>query len=149
MRAPYQVLVFLFRRTGQHIEYALLRRADGGGWQGVAGGGEGAEAPLAAARRELWEEAGIADAPLRALSSCATIPVADVAGFLWGPRTLVIPEHCFAVEVAPDAALTLSHEHDECGWFEYERCVELLRWDSNRSALWELRHRINHDLWEP
>jgi dATP pyrophosphohydrolase len=61
----------------------------------------------------------------------------------------MIQEHCFAVEVTPGAALTLSREHDECGWFEYARCVELLRWDGNRSALWELHHRINHDLWEP
>jgi 8-oxo-dGTP pyrophosphatase MutT (NUDIX family) len=82
MRAPYQVLVLIFRRTGQNIEYALLRRADGGGWQGVAEGSEDAEAPLAAARRELWEEAGIADA-LRAVVVCDD-PGGGCSGLLVG-----------------------------------------------------------------
>lgn len=38
-RVPFQVLVYLYRRTAE-AEFALFRRADGGWWQGIAGGGE-------------------------------------------------------------------------------------------------------------
>ncbi|MDX9955097.1 MAG: NUDIX domain-containing protein, partial [Anaerolineae bacterium] len=59
-RAPFQVLVYPYRRKldGQ-IEIALLKRADAGYWQGIAGGGEDPESPLEAARRETYEESGI------------------------------------------------------------------------------------------
>ena len=40
-RAPFQVLVLLFRRTEDGgVEYGVLCRSDDGNWQGVAGGGE-------------------------------------------------------------------------------------------------------------
>jgi dihydroneopterin triphosphate diphosphatase len=34
---PFQVIVFPFRVTAAGPEYAILRRADDGCWQGVAG----------------------------------------------------------------------------------------------------------------
>ena len=59
-RAPFQVLVYPYRRVDDGaFEYALLRRSDAGYWQAVAGGGEDDETPLEAARREAYEEAGI------------------------------------------------------------------------------------------
>jgi len=46
-RAPFQVLVYPYRKRNEnHREYALLRRADDGTWQGVAGGGEVGEKPI-------------------------------------------------------------------------------------------------------
>ena len=38
-RAPFQILVFPYRRRGDKFEFALFRRADDGYWQGIAGGG--------------------------------------------------------------------------------------------------------------
>ena len=59
-RAPFQVLVFPYRKNLQNqFEFALLLRADEGFWQGIAGGGEDDETPLEAARRETFEETGI------------------------------------------------------------------------------------------
>ena len=56
-RAPFQVLVLPFRRTGGGgVEFAVLRRRDLGLWQGVAGGGEDGEAPGQAAVREASED---------------------------------------------------------------------------------------------
>ena len=77
-----------------------------------------------------------------ALDSVATIPVEGVVGFLlWGEDVLVIPEHCFGVEIK-DQTLRLSHEHSEFRWVDYDSAVNLLRYDSNRNALWELNLRL-------
>ncbi|MFT9222092.1 hypothetical protein [Gluconobacter oxydans] len=57
-RAPCQVLVLPFRKTGSDTEYALFRRSDSGDWQAITGGGDGGETPLLA---------------------CATIPASDFA----------------------------------------------------------------------
>ncbi len=59
MRAPFQVLVIPFRRTGTVPEFAVLKRSDASYWQFVAGGGENDETPAQAATRETEEEIGI------------------------------------------------------------------------------------------
>ncbi|WP_327420465.1 NUDIX domain-containing protein [Streptomyces sp. NBC_01230] len=96
-------------------------RSDGAHWQGVVGGGEAGESPLQAARREAAEEAGLGgDFEFIELDARATIPVVRVTGeFTGGPDLLVIPEFTFGVRVdTPE--LTLSHEHIEYGWFEFD-----------------------------
>ena len=144
-RAPFQVLVFPYRLVPDRaILYAVFQRgpATGGYWQGLAGGGEAGETPLAAARREACEEAGIAPSnAYLALDSCATIPVVNIAGFLWGAETLVIPEYCFGVQVTDDRCC-LSAEHTRFAWLPYREARGRLRWDSNKNALWELDHRL-------
>jgi len=135
-------LVFPFRRVVGGIEYAVVHRSDDDWWQGIAGGGENDEKPLDAAKREAWEEAGIpSDLPFLKLDSMATIPVTAFSGFSWDTDVLVIPEYSFGVEVV-DRALTLSGEHDEVRWLPYSEASSLLRWDSNKNALWELNHRL-------
>ena len=145
-RAPFQVLVFPYRMTRDCvIEYAVFRRADatGGYWQAIAGGGEDEETPVEAAKREAWEEAGIdREAVLTPLDSSATVPVTAFGGFRWGPDVFVIPERCFAVDVTGHA-LTLSEEHDDMQWVSYEVAENLLHWDSNKNALWELNARLS------
>jgi dATP pyrophosphohydrolase len=143
MRAPFQVLVIPFRRRETGVKFAVLRRSDAGWWQFVAGGGEGEESPAEAAMRETREEIG-AHAPdrLMMLDSKATVPKdCFAAAASWGPDVYVIPEHCFAVDVG-DRALALSSEHTELRWTSYEKATALLKWDSNRTALWELNERL-------
>jgi len=146
-RAAFQVVVFPYRRDGDGFVFALLRREDGGYWQGVAGGGEGREAPLEAARRETFEEAGLPpDSEFIALDARATVPVVAVTGeFTWGPDVLVIPEYAFGVRAA-GAELSMSHEHTEYGWFTLDEACEAVQWDFNRTALWELDHRLRHGV---
>lgn len=141
MREPFQILVIPFRRTAEGPQFAVLKRKDADCWQFVAGGGESGESPVQAAQRETSEEVGIT-ADLIALDSIATIPKhLFAAAQSWGADVYVIPEHCFAVN-AGDAALTLSAEHTELQWASYERARDLLNWDSNRNALWELNERL-------
>ncbi len=142
-RAPFQVLVLPFVVDPDGTpQYAVFRREDEGWWQGIAGGGEDGETPLDGARREAREEAGIAsDARFITLAARASVPVTQVAGFLWGDDILVIPEYAFGAEMrARD--IRLSSEHSEVKWVDYESARQLLRWDSNRTALWELNERI-------
>ena len=38
--------------------------------------------------------------------------------------------------------LNLSHEHTEYDWVDYETAIKRLRYDSNKTALWELDNKI-------
>lgn len=142
-RAPYQILVYPYRKTGHgQIEYALLKRADEGWWQGIAGGGEDLEQPLDAARRETFEETGIP--PTSKFIQLDTIDSVPVTGFrdsyLWGDDVYVIPQYCFGVE-AQEIQIKISREHTEYKWFSYEEAHELIKYDGNKTALWELDKR--------
>lgn len=143
MRAPFQILVIPFRHTAVGPEYAVLKRNDAGWWQFVAGGGENDESPRQAAERETEEEIGIvAHGSLVELDSMATVPTnCFAAADSWGQAVYVIPEHCFAVDVS-NGAPALSGEHTQLRWVPYDEASSLLKWDSNRNALWELNERL-------
>ncbi len=144
-RAPFQVLVFPYHlRPDGIVIYAVFRRSDthGGYWQGIAGGGEDDELPIAAAQREAEEEAGIPrNAHFMQLDTCCSIPVEHFAARQWPADVFVIPEYAFGVEAAPDA-VRLSPEHVEHRWLPYRVAADLMQYDSNRTALWELEQRV-------
>ena len=76
----------------------------------------------------------------------ATIPACvfeDVASC--GDDVLVIPEHCFAVNVN-DAELVLSSEHEELRWATVDQARDLRTWDSNKTALWKLCERLKREI---
>ncbi|MBC8072756.1 MAG: NUDIX pyrophosphatase [Deltaproteobacteria bacterium] len=141
-RAPFNVLVIPFCRSERGYRFAVLHRSDAEMWQFVAGGGEADETPAEAARREASEEAGIVDATRwTALESTASIPRSAFPGAPWPDTLEVIPEHCFAVELELET-LALSHEHDRHEWLDYAAAYARLTWDSNGTALAELRERL-------
>jgi dihydroneopterin triphosphate diphosphatase len=141
MRAPFQVLVIPWRRRGAMLEVAVLHRSDYDVWQFVSGGGEEGETPLEAARREGLEEAAIpTSAAYLALDATASLPACWFAAWPdWPARVLVVPEHAFAVEVAD---IVRSDEHRDLRWCSVDEAMPLLRFDSNRHALWELHERL-------
>ena len=144
-RAPFQVLVIPFRRCDDGTEYALLRRSDTGYWQWIAGGGEVGETVLESARREAYEEAGVPrSSPLCRLRATFSVPTSYFAARDRWPRDLyVIPEYCFAVDVR-GTTISLSLEHTEFRWLDFESASKMLHWQTNRVALWELSQRIAH-----
>jgi dATP pyrophosphohydrolase len=146
VRAPFQVVVLPFRVSPGARRYAVFRRSDDGAWQWIAGGGEDSETPLQAARREAVEEAGVpADTPFYPLRTVDSVPVADFAArTVWPPDTYVIPQHYFACD---GATLTpaLSAEHTEWRWVDHDAAMALLRYDGNRTALYELAERLARD----
>ena len=143
-RAPFQVLVLPFRKSMSKIQFAVFKRSDNKDWQGIAGGGENNETPLEAAKRESLEEASLPiQLPIIKLDTISTIPVTCFTGsFLWGDNVYVIPEYCFGIDVQ-EHSIYLSNEHIEYIWTDYNSAESILRFDSNKTALWELNQRIN------
>jgi len=98
---------------------------------------------LQAAQREALEEAGIpAGSVFLPLDSVASVPVTCFpASILWGDHLYIIPEYAFGVD-ATGARIVVSNEHREFRWLTYSQAERLLKYDSNRVALWELNQRI-------
>ena len=143
-RAPFQVLVYPYRKMGDDFEYALLKRSDEGFWQGVAGGGENKETPIEAARREAHEETGIAEtATFQPLDTVCPNPVTAFRdSYLWGDNVYVIPQYFFGVSVEAEQ-IALSHEHTAFQWLKYEEAYSLLKYDGDKLALWELDRKLH------
>ena len=143
-RAPFQVLVYPYRKnSNEQIEYALMKRSNEGFWQGIAGGGEDNEKPLEAAKRETYEESGI---PTRSefiqLDTIEPVPVIEFKNsHLWGDNVYVIPQYCFGV-TSQEIQIVISHEHTEYKWLSYEEAYQLIKFDGNKTALWELDKRL-------
>jgi dATP pyrophosphohydrolase len=142
-RATFNAAVFPYRKTKEGvIEYALLKRADAGFWQGVTGGGENNETPLETARRETFEETGIsADSDFIRLDTTVSVPVTYFAVSHWPKNIYVIPMYMFGVS-ADNQEITLSHEHTEHRWMKYEQAYEMIKFDANKTALWELDRKL-------
>ena len=144
MRAPFQILVYLYRvNKADDLEYAVFQRADAGFWQGIAGGGEDDETPLETAMRETEEETGMSlSAGWIRLQTISSVPVTEFSGRDHWPVDLhVVPVHCFGV-AGEDAVVTLSHEHTQMQWLSLKEAQERVKFDVDRVALWELDQRL-------
>ncbi len=144
MRTPYQVLVIPFIKGGEKYYYAIFKRKDLDIWQFIAGGGERSERPVETAKREAEEEAGINGKSryIRLASVCA-IPAVNIHGLEWGQEIIMIPELAFGVELF-SKKLKITSEHTRYLWLNYEDARKKLKYDSNKSALWELDHRLKN-----
>lgn len=144
-RAKYQVLVLPYKRQEDGIFYCVFQRSDSDVWQFIAGGGEEEDAsPLISAKREAYEEAHVPqDARYDALETTCSISAEHFknARLIWGESCLVIPEYCFAVEIV-DETIQISHEHTSFEWVDYQTALQRLKFDSNKTALWELDQKI-------
>ena len=142
-RQPFQVIVFAFRlKAGGEAEFLIGRRSESGFWQAISGGGKDQETVLAAAKRELAEEAGLYGSEWTRLDSTCMLPKTMFLGHeLWAAIPYVIPEYAFGVCV--DRQPRISEEHSELRWCDYAEAYSLLTFDSNKIALWELNLRIN------
>jgi len=144
MRAPFQVLILPFVKKGGVYYYAIFKRKDLNIWQFIAGGGEGDETPLEAAKREVHEEI-LFDKNLRfiRLASLTTIPAENIHGLIWGKEIIMIPEFAFGVEL-PSKKIKLGNEHTKYLWVSCKEAIKKLKYDSNKSAIWELDYRLKN-----
>jgi len=144
MRTPFQVLIFPYIKERGEYYYAIFRRKDMNIWQGIAGGGEEKERPIGAAKREANEEALIdKKSKYIRLTALTTIPATNIHGLIWGKGIIMVPEFSFGVEV-PSRKLKLSDEHTQCIWLNCKNALKRLKYDSNKSALWELDFRLKN-----
>lgn len=133
MRAPFQILAIPYRIVDGTPIYCVFHRADHDQWQFIAGGGEDNETPLAAAKRETFEEGGVHSTQWLGLKSLSYIPVTIISVMRrkhWDSSTYVIPEYTFGFECQDD--VRLSPEHTDCVWLTYDEANQKLKWDSNR-----------------
>ena len=147
-RAKYNVLVIPYTIQNNIIKYAIFHRSDMQVWQFIAGGGEDGETPIQSAKREAYEEAGIAcDSKYYSLETCCSISTECFKAhrILWGEDCLVITEYSFAVKVKSDT-MKLSNEHTDYEWTDYETAIQKLRYDSNKVALWEVDNKIKRGM---
>ena len=144
-RAPFQCLILPYIKEEDQIKYGVFKRSDHGFWQFISGGGEDTETPLEAAHRECFEEAEIPmDLTIYQMDSTCSIPAeifCDEYKKNWGDKCYVVTEYSFALPLEKDI-IKISNEHSEYRFVEFEEAMELLKHDSNKTALRELRARI-------
>lgn len=148
MRMPKQVLIITYKIRNSEIEYLVFKRKDLKCWQWISGGMEDFDKDLlVTAKRELYEETGIKDnVTIENLEIVTKIPVVNVAGdFIWGKDVFYSEEYGFAVDISSQE-IRLSNEHEEYRWVNYNKAQELLKYDSNKSALWELNEKLKRKL---
>ncbi|MGM9850175.1 MAG: NUDIX pyrophosphatase [Bacilli bacterium] len=144
MRKPIQILVIPYRKNVKLncIEYCLFLREDLNVWQGIAGGVEDNETVEQSARREMFEESNIPyNSNLIKLSSFISMPSINISGTKWGKGIYIVKEYSFGV-CADNIKIKISDEHKSFKWVDYSVAMKLLKWDSNKNALWELNERL-------
>jgi dATP pyrophosphohydrolase len=145
-RQPKQVHIYLYRKNSAGgYEFAIFQRADNElWWQGICGGVENSESIEEAARRELFEEAGINDdLPLYPLETKSYLPAyifREQIQAKWGKDVVVIPMYFFAMPF--DGVIKISDEHKQFMWLSYEEAEKLVYFHDQKTALWELKERL-------
>ena len=142
MREPFQVLVFPYQIINDEPKFLIALRSDLSIWQAISGGGESGESLLEAAKRELIEETQLVGKNWLQLDSMCMLPKVYYAGHEnWSSHQYVVPEYAFSVQVTAEPQL--SSEHTEYRWCSFQDATKLLKFDSNRIALWELNERLH------
>jgi dihydropteroate synthase len=137
-KQPRSVQVVVFRETLDGREYLLLlrRTRDDEFWQPVSGSLEEGETDEAAARRETFEETGIAEFfELRDIGLVSQFVIAPAWREKYAPGVLNNVQASFAARVGNSAIAMDEREHVDFGWFSAEEAVRLVRYAPNARAI--------------
>ena len=141
MREPYQILIFPYRFLQNEIEILIGCRNDNGYWQAISGGGENGENQLETAIRELKEETNLTGVNWVKLDSMCMLPKIYFQGHeKWHNYPFVIPAYSFMVEAV--GVTKVSSEHSELKWCSLPEAESILKYDSNKIAVWEIGQRL-------
>jgi 8-oxo-dGTP pyrophosphatase MutT (NUDIX family) len=123
-RLPFEVFVVV--RRGE--EYLVTHRVPDGGayWHCVAGALEEGETYAQAAKRELYEETGLAADPYE---------IGEPFVYSLDDEPAGIAVRCFLVEAPPGWEPALNFEHDEYRWCTREQAIELLYWPEPKDVI--------------
>ena len=143
MRAPLQVLALPYRWTDSDLEFCIFLRRRHDTWQFISGGGEDDETPLETVKREVEEESGIivdSFIPLKSMCYIRSAIFPEEYRDNWPKDMYVIPEYAFGFECS--GQIRISAEHRECRWVSYDEAMDLLKHQSNNTAMSELKCRL-------
>lgn len=140
----FNVLVIPFLKR-DNVRFCIFKRADTKIWQFITGNGDLGDDFEESAMLELVKKARILPNE-EELISLDTIGSAKIDHF---PKYLktnkyIIPIHCFAYPT-DSINITLSKEHTEYRWVEYDEAMRLLNLDLEKTALWELSQRVKRN----
>lgn len=145
MRKNINALIIPFYLEKDEIKFCVLHREDKNVWQFVAGGVEEGETSKVGALRELEEETNIKEFSLFIkLDTVCSVPGYFFSKYfrtLWCEDIFVVTCEAFAVQTL-DKNILLSEEHTGYEWLNYEDASKILKFDFDRTALWELNERI-------
>jgi dATP pyrophosphohydrolase len=135
--------VLVVVHTGERV--LLLRRVDPPDfWQSVTGSLRWDEAePIAAARRELFEETGLEDAGrLRDMHLTYRFPILPAWRARYAPEVKENTEHVFSLALPAESDINVnSAEHAAWGWFDFDSAAARATSWTNREAIRKLQGR--------
>jgi dATP pyrophosphohydrolase len=140
-KIPVSVLVVIHTPA---LDVLLIERADSpGSWQSVTGSlDEIGEALDATARREVFEETGIADGLLRDWQHRNDYEIYAKWRHRYAPGVLRNTEHVFGLTLpAPRPVVLSPREHLAWRWLPWQEAAALVFSPSNRSAILQLPER--------
>ena len=133
---PIKIEGVIFRQNqDQQIEILLLQRSeeDGGFWQPLTGTLEFEESLIDCLTRELEEETGLSN-PVRITE--------EVYRFSWPKKDYTVVELVYGIEVAADAEVKLSHEHQNFVWLSFDEAFAKLEKENNKKAFQAFKEAI-------
>ncbi len=125
--------VYVFRRLNARVQFLLLQRKSsvplGNTWQSFHTQIRGHESTIEAARRAVRELSG--------LNVSEAYSADYINEFFDDTRDVVVLAPVLAVQVSPQAPVTLGPELKECGWWDTKQAVSRLPFAGQR---WAVRH---------
>lgn len=134
-KRPESILIVVAAQTGEVL--LLRRREPADFWQSVTGSLRADETPLAAARRELREETGLAaDAGLEDTGQVNRYPIHPAWRARYAPDVVENTEYVFRLLLPAVAPVTLApDEHTEAVWLPKAKAAALASSATNRAAI--------------